>query len=274
MAIVYRHRRLDNNEVFYVGIGTNKKRAYEKGGRNNLWQKVIEKTEYVVEVIAEEIEMEYAQELEIFLISIYGRKDLNTGILANLTSGGEGSNNMSAESRKRISEAITIRNKTTKQSPTQIENRTAKLRGQKRTEEQTNKLKQTQYEKGLTNPTTVYNYYTEEKLGEFQSLCEACRFLGFIPEKDSAKASRVARKERNHYKGYVFEYINKVIQKPIKFPKTRDSAEGRLVLNIETGIFYISAQEAYNTIKLDITKGSFTRKLKGDRVNDTSFIYV
>lgn len=88
MAIVYRHRRLDNNEIFYVGIGTNKKRAYEKVGRNNLWQKVTVKTEYTVEIIAEEITMEDARELEIFLILIYGRKDLSTGILANLTGGG------------------------------------------------------------------------------------------------------------------------------------------------------------------------------------------
>ena len=30
MAIVYRHIRLDKNEVFYIGIGKTEKRAYEK----------------------------------------------------------------------------------------------------------------------------------------------------------------------------------------------------------------------------------------------------
>ena len=29
MAIVYRHRRLDNNTIFYIGIGINEKRAFQ-----------------------------------------------------------------------------------------------------------------------------------------------------------------------------------------------------------------------------------------------------
>ncbi len=274
MAIVYRHRRLDTFQVFYVGVGSNKKRAYEKFGRNNLWKKVVEKAGYIVEIIAEGISKEEALELEILLISIYGRKNLETGILANLTDGGEGSNNMSEESRKKISEAITIRNKNTKQTPEHIEKRTAKIRGKKRTEEQVSALKQIQYERGLTNVTAVYDYHTKEKLGEFKSLGDACRFLGFNPEKYSNSAGRVALKTRNQYKGYVFEYVNRVVEKPIKLTKVRKSMKGREVLNIQTGIFYISAQEAYNTVELNITIGSFTRKLKGGRINDTSFIYV
>lgn len=181
---------------------------------------------------------------------------------------------MSPESRKRISDAITLRNKTTKQTQSQIEKRTAKLIGKKRTAEQVDKLKQSQYEKGLTNPTRVYSYYTGEEIGEFQSLGEACRFLGFNPEKDSSKAGRVALKQRNQYKGYVFEYVNRVIEKQTKGVSEKKTAKGNLVLNLETGIFYISAKQAFNTTNLNITINSFTRKLKGERLNNTSFIYV
>lgn len=90
MAIVYRHRRLDTNEIFYVGIG-NIKRATFKFGRNNFWNKIITKTNYSIEIIQENLSWEDACELEIFLISLYGRRDLGTGTLTNLTCGGEGS---------------------------------------------------------------------------------------------------------------------------------------------------------------------------------------
>lgn len=30
MILVYRHRRLDTNEIFYVGIGSRKERPYKK----------------------------------------------------------------------------------------------------------------------------------------------------------------------------------------------------------------------------------------------------
>ena len=42
---------------------------------------------------------------EIYMIAIFGRKDLGTGILINGTDGGEGSSNPSPESRKRMSVA-------------------------------------------------------------------------------------------------------------------------------------------------------------------------
>lgn len=98
----YRHRRLDTNEIFYVGIATKgekkhrslKKmysRAYAKTNRNPFWHNIINKTNYDVEVLTESNDYEEMKELEVFLISIYGRRDLGTGILCNLTNGGDGS---------------------------------------------------------------------------------------------------------------------------------------------------------------------------------------
>ena len=39
---IYRHRRLDNNQIFYVGLGStsNYSRAYAKKGRNNWWKNI------------------------------------------------------------------------------------------------------------------------------------------------------------------------------------------------------------------------------------------
>lgn len=89
--IVYRHRRLDTNQVFYVGIGKSKYRANQKGNRrSDLWNKIVNKTDYIIEIVAEVESWELACELEELLIQEYGRINLGAGTLANLTDGGEG----------------------------------------------------------------------------------------------------------------------------------------------------------------------------------------
>jgi hypothetical protein len=105
MALVYRHRRLDTNKVFYVGVGVDEKRAFKKTNRSIFWNRIISKTDYSVEIIQSNLSQEDAFELEVFLISIYGRKDIKTGILCNLTDGGEGRKNIivSLDTRKKLS---------------------------------------------------------------------------------------------------------------------------------------------------------------------------
>jgi len=105
MAIVYRHIRLDKNMPFYIGIGKTEKRAYQKKYRNNIWHSIINKTDYEVEILFDNISWEEACEKEKEFINLYGRIDLETGFLANQTDGGDGNNNLSIEKRKRISEA-------------------------------------------------------------------------------------------------------------------------------------------------------------------------
>lgn len=92
MAIVYQHRRLDTNEIFYIGIGKTEKRAYEKDGRNLYWNRISNFAGYYVEIIHQSISWEEACEFEKFYIQKYGRRDLRTGILCNLTNGGDGIN--------------------------------------------------------------------------------------------------------------------------------------------------------------------------------------
>lgn len=89
MAVIYRHIRLDTNEVFYIGIGKKSKRSKSKSGRNRYWLNVVKKTPYEVQVLKNNLSYSEACELEQILISYYGRKDLGLGKLVNLTDGGD-----------------------------------------------------------------------------------------------------------------------------------------------------------------------------------------
>jgi hypothetical protein len=89
MAIVYRHIRLDKNEPFYIGIGKNIKRAYDKR-RGEHWKSIVNKSEYRVDILFDNLTWECACLKEIELIYLYGRKDLGLGTLVNKTDGGDG----------------------------------------------------------------------------------------------------------------------------------------------------------------------------------------
>lgn len=90
MAFVYRHRRNDTNEIFYIGIGKRKSRLYSKYSRNIYWKNITSKTDYTAEILLDNIEWDEACELEILLIEQYGRKK-DGGCLCNITIGGDGS---------------------------------------------------------------------------------------------------------------------------------------------------------------------------------------
>jgi hypothetical protein len=109
MAVVYLHKTLDTDVIFYVGIGKTKKRAFSKSTRNALWSNIVSKHEYIVEVLYEDISWEEACIHEKRLIKEFGRRDIGTGCLANMTDGGDGAANLSAESRKKISVTSTGR---------------------------------------------------------------------------------------------------------------------------------------------------------------------
>jgi hypothetical protein len=106
MAIVYLHKRKDDNSIFYVGIGLEEKRAYSTKARNNYWKNIVNSVGYQVQITNKELCWEEACVIEKYLISFYGRNDLGNGSLCNLTDGGDGIVNfiITDETRRKISE--------------------------------------------------------------------------------------------------------------------------------------------------------------------------
>ena len=94
MAYVYRHIRLDKNQPFYIGIGSDSeyKRAKEKTRRSELWKRIVSKSDYIVEIITDNVSVDIAKEKEIEFIKLYGRIDKKNGTLCNMTDGGDGIN--------------------------------------------------------------------------------------------------------------------------------------------------------------------------------------
>jgi len=92
VAYLYRHIRLDKNMPFYIGIGvdSNYYRANSKKSRNDHWNKIVNKTDYEVEILFEHDDYNFIKEKEKEFISLYGRKDTNNGMLVNKTDGGDG----------------------------------------------------------------------------------------------------------------------------------------------------------------------------------------
>jgi hypothetical protein len=90
MAVVYKHIRLDTNEVFNIGIGGEDNRSDSHSSRNPSWHDIVAKYGFRTEIIATDLNWDDARHLEMQLIEEYGRMDLGTGCLVNRSNGGEG----------------------------------------------------------------------------------------------------------------------------------------------------------------------------------------
>jgi hypothetical protein len=152
MACIYRHIRLDKNEPFYIGIGKDTKRAFYKLRRNGLWNNIVAKSEYEVEILMEDISYQEALKKEKEFISLYGRIDKKTGTLANLTDGGEGTIGAirTEEYRKNVSKSLTGR-----KIPIEvIEKRSKTNKGRVFSEERNKKISEAK--KGVKRPYMQY----------------------------------------------------------------------------------------------------------------------
>lgn len=97
MAIVYQHKTKDENKIFYIGIGKNKNRAYDLNKRSEFYKRIVKKHGIIVEILYDDIDWEKACEIEKELIKLYGRRNNKTGILVNMTDGGDGTINLPIE---------------------------------------------------------------------------------------------------------------------------------------------------------------------------------
>lgn len=87
---LYLHFSKTTGKVFYVGIGL-LRRPFEKTKRSQFWNNVAKSEGFIAKIKYENLDWNEACYWEKFYISIYGRRDLGTGILVNMTSGGDGS---------------------------------------------------------------------------------------------------------------------------------------------------------------------------------------
>lgn len=158
---LYRHIRLDKNEPFYIGIGTKikkyngvrseYKRAYGSlpKRRNKIWRDITKKSEYKVEILMESDDYDFIKEKEKEFITLYGRIDKKTGILANMTDGGDGTLNINYNKERALK--ISKANK-----------------GRIKSEEERKKIA-----KNMSKP--VINKYTGQR---FESILEAAKYEG------------------------------------------------------------------------------------------------
>ena len=93
---VYQYIREDGTP-YYIGKGTGNRAYIKKRGRPNDLNRI--------RIVKSGLSEYDAHQLEIKLIRLYGRKDLGTGILINLTDGGEGLSNPSTETREKLAES-------------------------------------------------------------------------------------------------------------------------------------------------------------------------
>ena len=91
---VYAHLNPQSKEIFYIGIGTGKRKNEFKSGRNRHYMNYIRKNGFpIIDIIKENISKEEACKIEKQLIKKYGRKGIDeNGILVNKSKGGEGGN--------------------------------------------------------------------------------------------------------------------------------------------------------------------------------------
>lgn len=292
---LYRHIRLDKNEPFYIGIGTkNEKRhtkveteylrAYSKDRLNNMWNKIINKTNYEVEILLESDDYEFIKQKEIELVALYGRKDLGTGCLANLTGGGEGVGKLSAETAKKKSEKMMGENNPQWGKTKELSVNFGKpsiLRGVKQTKEH--------IEKRFINLKSTYETFIYGDLLDLNNKCPKCKYVinistGIIWSSIISCAkdndfSRISLK--NHlsgnsrsnkkYKDYEYfiegkEYIisNKEYNHPL----------AKKTMCIDTGEIFESVSEA--SIKLGISSQSISRVCRGEieKTHNKKFKYI
>jgi hypothetical protein len=230
MPYVYRHIRLDKNEPFYIGIGSDmtNKRANERARRSELWKKIVAKSEYEIEILMDDITFEEAKSKEIEFIKLYGRIDLGNGTLANLTDGGDGAINriFTPEHRRKLSlsqigkeKSEEIKDKLRKYRIGKFNSPEARLKISKANKGRINTpelMELLRNRKGEKNPAFgikgadnksfkgfIQVFKNGVYLGKYEGIRHCAESFGV----EATKVSAVINGRRNHTGGYIFKRI-------------------------------------------------------------------
>jgi hypothetical protein len=261
MAYVYRHIRFDKNQPFYIGISKGESRNCKRGsssfGRNTIWKRIVDKTGWEVEIILDGLTWDEAKLKEIEFVKLYGRLNNNTGILANMTDGGEGGLGVvvSDEARLKRSE-ISKKRGISKETR---EKMAAKLRGRPQPEWQRKILSEAAKGKNV--------YWSKKKIDQydlngnfiktFDSISDIKKILGIN------NVVKVLQGKRSHAGGFVFLHHGQEFEK-INVKEGKKPFLRRKVVNIETGEIYDTLAKAalMNNLKYDSLKQTLKNKVK------------
>ena len=188
---IYFHRDPVTKNIFYVGLGLNK-RAWDKNrGRNKHWINYVKKHgNPIVEIIHSNLTLEQASDKEQHYIKEYGRIGYEeNGILVNKSKGGESGS------------------KGTKWSEQSIKNRNKKLKGRKFTLEHNSKIsiaKQNHpsYQNRKSNKQIYQKDLEGNIIKEWNTIKEASSFL----ELSEMYIIQCCKGIREQYKDYKWEY--------------------------------------------------------------------
>ena len=272
MAYVYRHIRLDKNEPFYIGIGGETdgkyKRAYQSRSRNNIWKNIVNKTEYKVEILFDDLTWEEACQKEIELIALYGRKDLNKGTLSNLTDGGDGTLGIiQSEETKRKKSEFMKGEKNPFFGKTHDENALKKMsEGQKRL-----------YENGYVNANKGVQMSNEQK--ELLSILakERSKKDGYAnPMQGRNHTEESKKKMSENKKGDKSVWFGKKHSDVTKLKMSKNHAKNKMIIDLQTGFIYSSVKEAWECNKdyIGVGYSMFKSKLNGSSANNTKFQHI
>ena len=232
--VVYLHRRNDNDSIFYVGMGS-LIRAKSKLHRNNYWNNVVKKYGYYTEVVAKDLSTEDAYELEMFLISELGRKDLNKGILVNMTDGGDGCNNWNDDRTKNMIE----KNRKNMKSVCQYN------------------------KKGELVATYRSISFAANQTSPSREHIRDC-----VNGRLKTAGGYVWVSSNEEYKHDISKWDN-----GSNAMKGGKNPNAKIVLNEETGIFYESLSTAFES-QSKYKMSAFTAQISGQNKNTTNFKYV
>ena len=314
MAYIYKHTRKDNGEVFYVGLSLKNDpkhgRAYSRGDRRNThWKNIVNNTEYEVHIIEDNLTPDEAIAKEKEYIALYGRKDLGLGTLCNFTDGGESGtlghrhteewkknaserqlgelNHMYGKNRTKESIQIGIEARSWYKHSEDVKSRLREMRlgelnpnyGKTPSEETLEKMR-------AASTGRKHSEETKKKLSEMFSGENGPNY-GKSPSQETRNKIGLAHKgkvvsDETREKLRITSTLRVVSDETrLKQSLARkgkrtgaDDPKSQLILDKETGIFYVSIREAYYTIGFKCTEKHFQAMLRGDYPNKTSCVKV
>lgn len=236
---LYRHIRLDKKEPFYIGIGTKMKkfnslkteffRAYDNNikRRNKIWADIVKKSDYKIEIILESDDYEFILNKEEEFISLYGRINLKTGCLANLTNGGEGTKGILFSEERNI--------KISKGNKGRIKSEQERMIISKRAS------------KKIINKETGVVYSSIKEASELNNISLTALYQQLY------SCSSICK----------YEYLDKSLNYEKCIKKVGKGGTGKKVKDLETGIIFNTIKEVLEYE--NITRDKFMTKLKNEK---------